>query len=131
MAAKVLLSSTSATLPSGSGPCVAIVDLSPKAGDFARARLKMPMASVRMRYIALGPDSHLEWAKSDLRDIATERFLGRTLTIHTFAQVEPWNGRWCELETATKSTWQVVFELFQALIEEIDQVIPEKCLRDV
>ena len=81
VAAKILLSSTFATLPSGSGPCAAIVDLSPKAGDLARAVLKMP-ASVKMHYIAVGPESQLEWAKTDLHDIAMERFLGRTLKIN-------------------------------------------------
>ena len=149
MAAEVLLSSTAATLPSGSGSCVAIVDLSPKTGDFARAMLKMPMASVKMHYIALGPDSQLEWAKSDLHDIAMERFLGRTLKINGMeplpeamaAEERPQvslpklnlgtvdgvnlklpqslHGKWSS--SSFKDEWAT-------LIEEMNQVIPEKSL---
>ena len=149
VAAEILLSSTFATLPSGLGPCVAIVDLSPKTGDLARAVLKMPTASVKMHYIALGPDSQLEWAKTDLHDIAMERFLGRTLKINgmeplpeTMAADEQLqvslpklnlgtvdgvnlklpqtlHGKWSS--SSFKDEWA-------ALIEEVEQVLPQKSL---
>eukprot|EP00435_Cladocopium_sp_Y103_P036908 s3790_g9.t1 len=146
MAAEVLLSSTAATLPSGSGPCVAIVDLSPKTGDFARAMLRMPMASVKMHYIALG---QLEWAKSDLHDIAMERFLGRTLKINGMeplpeamaAEERPQvslpklnlgtvDGVNLKLPQSLHGEWSSSSfkDEWATLIEEMNQVIPEKSL---
>ena len=61
-----------------------IVDLSPKTGDVARAVLRMPAAYTALHYIALAPELQMEWARTDLHDLAIDLFLSRALKLKDF-----------------------------------------------
>ena len=75
-----LLSSAMQNIP-GDDTAFIVIDLSPKLGDLARAVLTLGEGSMPLHYLAVAPDSQMEWAHDDLEETIVNMFLGRTLKI--------------------------------------------------
>ena len=146
-AASCLLDSALHGLAAAHGCCV-VVDLSPRTGDFARAVLKMPTASLTLHYLALAPESQFEWAQQDLQDLAVDLFLAHSLKLKDMKPL-PEKGDDQQLDVVAPQLncgtvdgvnlvlpqtlvgkWESSSfkEDWQALLEELKHVIPEKDL---
>ena len=111
-----LLSSAVQNVP-GDGTALIVIDLSPKLGDMARAVLTFGEGSMPLHYVALAPESQMEWAREDLEDNIVNMFLGRTLKIK---DVEPLP----ENMSAADSPELTAPQLALARVEGVNLILP-------
>ena len=147
-AASCLLDSAVQGLGGAHGCCV-VVDLSPRTGDFARAVLKTQTASLALHYLALAPESQFEWAQQDLLDLAVDLFLAHSLKLKDIKPLPEKADDQQQQDLVTPqlncgsvdgvnlilpqtliAKWESSSfkEEWQALLEELKHVIPEKDL---